>query len=293
MGTSPFKLVVCCKKYEKEDRERNTLYDHEVIKVFKQLTQCIESKAAVVMLEHMKKCWRTSSQDIFDIHSWTVVIHNLVSSISEDDEVASAFKQKYPDLLCLGPVYSMTMRNRRMQARNWLSLQKKHYILVNESFRALGYHTLERMCEINGGFTVEDRPAEKDDKCFEIIEELILKIYKSFFMLDKKIPERKIIVNTKAVCHGMVKLNSRKTKIVNEDGLKIKDEPTEIYLKKDIFRKEGFYDALSTYIHEMCHMFGGDSSQNFSLALTLAMEKLLMNTEEVERAWEEWQKVVS
>ena len=47
---------------------------------------------------------------------------------------------------------------------------------------------------------------------------------------------------------------------------------------------------MSTYVHEMCHMFGGDSSENFSLGLTLAMEILLQNTTIVESAHEKWKQ---
>ena len=64
-----------------------------------------------------------------------------------------------------------------------------------------------------------------------------------------------------------------------------------VYLKKTIFRPDGFYDALSTYTHEMCHMFGGDSSKSFSGALTLAMEILLLHNPEVQAGRHAWQKV--
>jgi hypothetical protein len=37
-------------------------------------------------------------------------------------------------------------------------------------------------------------------------------------------------------------------------------------------------------------MFGGDSSENFSLGLTLAMEILLQNTTIVESAHEKWKQ---
>ncbi|MGN0484663.1 MAG: hypothetical protein ACI4HI_14030 [Lachnospiraceae bacterium] len=65
----------------------------------------------------------------------------------------------------------------------------------------------------------------------------------------------------------------------------------QIYLKRTVLRKEGYFDALSTYVHESCHMFGGDASQAFSLGLTLAMELLLSHYSIVEKYKTEWEKL--
>ena len=62
----------------------------------------------------------------------------------------------------------------------------------------------------------------------------------------------------------------------------IKYNIEEIYLKSNIFHEDGYYDGLSTYVHELCHMFGGDSSNSFSFGLTKAMEILMINRREVE-----------
>ena len=76
----------------------------------------------------------------------------------------------------------------------------------------------------------------------------------------------------------------------NEYGLKLKYTVNQIYLKRSVFREDGFYDAFSTYIHEYCHTFGGDASQSFSLALTIAIELLMENhmvLQKYKRQWEE------
>lgn len=54
-----------------------------------------------------------------------------------------------------------------------------------------------------------------------------------------------------------------------------------------------FYNALETYIHEFCHIFGGDSSDNFSKGLTVAMEILLENHEVVEKGKLKWNSLYS
>lgn len=58
---------------------------------------------------------------------------------------------------------------------------------------------------------------------------------------------------------------------MNNRGIYVRNTVGEIYLKKAIFNKEMFYDALSTYVHEF----------NFSRALTFAMEILLANSDVV------------
>lgn len=55
--------------------------------------------------------------------------------------------------------------------------------------------------------------------------------------------------------------------------------------------REGYFDALATYIHECCHAFGGDSSQAFSLGLTQAMELLMTHFSVVEEYKKKWEDI--
>ena len=71
----------------------------------------------------------------------------------------------------------------------------------------------------------------------------------------------------------------------------IKYDIQNIYLKKKLFSQDKYFDSLATYIHEMCHMFGGDSSQAFSLGLTKAMEILMLNQQVVEKGSVRWQEL--
>lgn len=71
----------------------------------------------------------------------------------------------------------------------------------------------------------------------------------------------------------MATLYKNKRKQFNKMHLCIRNKIDCVYLKRSIIEADKFYDGLSTYVHEMCHMFGGDSSENFSIGLTHAMEK--------------------
>lgn len=86
----------------------------------------------------------------------------------------------------------------------------------------------------------------------------------------------------------MAKVYRKNKLVLNNRGLTIRYEIGEIYLKKSIFSKNGYFDALATYVHEMCHVFGGDSSNAFSQGLTFAMEILLANTKIIEDYRRQW-----
>lgn len=82
------------------------------------------------------------------------------------------------------------------------------------------------------------------------------------------------MTNPKATYHGMATVCKNKRKQFNKMHLCIKNKIDCVYLKRSIIEADKFYDGLSTYVHEMSHMFGGDASENFSLGLTLAMGRL-------------------
>ena len=79
--------------------------------------------------------------------------------------------------------------------------------------------------------------------------------------------------------------------VLNIKGRYIRYDVGVIYLKNSVFCKDGYYDALSTYVHEMCHMFGGDKSDAFSNGLTDAIEILLKNHNLIEQGRKNWESI--
>lgn len=289
LGSNPFDLVVCLHRYKKEDRERNSLYSFDVVSVFEKISYYIDSYGAMGMLEKMRRYWNSKPKKQIDIHSWSPVISTLVQKISRSQEMTERFCGKYPDLLALPQVYTVKDRNRRWQARAWLSKQDKKYLLVQPSFKKLGYKTLEEMCGEAGGFVLDDSADAQEQRGFEILENLVAELYEGFFEWGQGFPERKIIANEQASYHGMAKVYKKSRASLNNRGVAIRYEIGVIYLKKSIFSEGSYYDAVATYVHEFCHEFGGDSSNSFSLGLTLAMEILLKSTKVLEAYGEKWQ----
>lgn len=290
LGTCPFNLVVCLHRYRKEDRERKSLYSFDVVDVFESISSYVSPHCASVMLEKMRKYWNTYPRRKIDIHSWSSTIDHLIYKVSRSPDEVKAFNDRHPDLLCLKQIYSVGERNRRWQARAWLEQQDRKYTLVKYTFTVLGYPTLERTCELNGGFVVDDSPDEIQEKCFGVLEEICRKVFQGFFPMER-MPERKIITNSHAAYHGMAVLFRSRQSGINIKGIRIRYDVGKIYLKSELFKKDGYFDGLSTYIHEMCHMFGHDASASFSLALTFTLELMMSNQDKVLAGKKEWDQI--
>lgn len=291
LGTNPFDLVVCLHQYKKSDRERKTLYRSEVIDVFEYVARLIDSEGAMLMLEKMRRYWNSVPRKKYDIHSWSNVINLLIYKIKKSEVITNNFIKKYPNLLYLDKVMTVAQQNRRKQAKIWLNHQEQKYVLVKDTFESLGYNSVEQLCELNGGFTQKVNANDIECQCFVILENICRKIFYNFFVIDDVWPEWNIILNERAICHGMAVVVKKKKKEINDFGNVIKNDILEIHLKRSIFSMEGFYDALTTYVHEMCHMFGGDSSDSFSLALTKAMEILMLNHDVILQGHAKWKSL--
>ena len=290
LGTNPFDLVVCLHKYKKEDRERRSLYTFDVIDVFEKIVYYVDSECAMVMLEKMRRYWNTYPRKHIDIHSWSHTIDALIRKVAYSPATRNTFTDKYSNLVCLERIYSIADKNRRWQARAWINQQEKKYVLVKGTFEMLGYPTIEEECEKNGGFVVDDNADELQNRYFMVLEDVCKEIFSKFFAIDT-MPERKIIINSHAAYHGMAVTYRKNKPLINSKGLRIRYDIGKLYLKSEIFCAEGYYDGLSTYVHEMCHAFGGDSSASFSQALTFATELLMENQEKVLNGKHKWNQI--
>ena len=290
LGTNPFDLVVCLHRYNKEDRERRSLYGFEVINVFNGIAQYVDSQCAMIMLEKMRRYWNTYPRKHIDIHSWSSTIDALIRKVASSPVVSSAFIRKYDNILCLNKVDRIDEKNRRWQARAWLDQQGKKYILAKDTFRILGYPTIEEECDRCGGFVADDDADELQKRCFVVLEDVCKEVFSGFFVFNT-IPERKIITNSRAVYRGMAVTYKTKNQFLNSKGIRIRYDIGKIYLKSEIFSADGYFDGLSTYVHEMCHAFGGDASASFSQALTFAIELLMENQERVIKGKQRWNQL--
>ena len=77
--------------------------------------------------------------------------------------------------------------------------------------------------------------------------------------------------------------------MVNSVGLKIRFNINRVYLKAELFTSNRFYDALSTYTHELCYTFGSEGSVKYNQGLTIMIELLVAHNSEVEMARMFWE----
>jgi hypothetical protein len=66
---------------------------------------------------------------------------------------------------------------------------------------------------------------------------------------------------------------------------------SHIALKRSLLIEGNFGLALSTYLHEIAHMFGHEGPASFSKALTELLEIALCHTQIIELYREQWQKL--
>ena len=290
LGTNPFNLVVCLHDYKKGDRERRDLYSFEVIRVFEYICEYIDASCSMVMLVSMRRYWNSYPKKGRDIESWSPVIDLLILNISRSPKIRNYFMSQYKELVCLKKVYSVGEKNIRWQAKAWLRHQDKKYILAKDTFLNLGYPSLETECKKNGGLVSDGYVDSLQNACFIVLEDVCKNIFDGFFETTT-LPDRRIITSLHAAYHGMAVTCKKKETGLNNKGITIRREIIQLYLKSNIFRSEGYFDALSTYVHEMCHIFGGDASASFSKALTLATELLLENHDKVMEGKDRWDQV--
>lgn len=215
LGSNPFGIVFCLHNYVQKDRERNTLYDFEIVQVIGEVCTQLSPEGAFKILEKMKRYWNSVPKTI-DISSWGPVVRTLIVQISHSSEETQNFREKYPHLLYLPPVMTTQEKNRRSLAYAWVRKQVVSYLLVQVSFELLGYPSLEEVCEKHGGFVEDDVPNELENKYFDVIESLVKMIFGDFFQIENEnMPERKIISNNTATYHGMATLHKRKGTVTN------------------------------------------------------------------------------
>ncbi len=294
-GTMPFPFVICKHNYaNREDRERKTLNDYEVIKVVYQVVEEMDGLAAAIFLNSLKAYWNSYPKKHVDIKTWYYVVCELIRRVSCSEEAMLWFKNKNSKLVFYPRVYSNDsgyIKNRKRLAKSWHKMYLSDYKIVQEKFSILSYDNLEEICEKAGAFLEIAIPDTRQLKYINILEKFTEECFQKFF--NESTPDCQIIINDSAAYGGMVKNHKIQRVLKNNYGLKIRYEFNTVYIKKKYLQPAFFQQALSTYLHERAHIFGGDSSASFSLALTLVAEILLKNSDKVSQYKDLWRNIES
>ena len=280
-GSINVPLVICNHMFEKKDRDRKALYHFDIICLLKDLVFAIDAEASFIVLEYFKRYWYAYDKKRIDLESFYGIISTLVRNVSKSQELTHEFKEKYPNLLVAERVKrnDITGINRRSQALSWKYQSETKYKLVQQNFALLGYPLLEDECEKSGGYTVVNTANEQEKKYIHVLEQCAYAVYEDFFGFEK-LPECRIIRNSNATWMGLANCFRRKEKR-NSYGHLLRYTMTYVAIKQGMLQKGLFALALATYMHELCHVFGGDASSNYSRALSDILTVQLLKIDEI------------
>jgi hypothetical protein len=269
------------------------LYDFEVISLIEKLAPYIDAKASAIILEYFKSRWYSYPTKKYDLDSFYKIVTYLTMNMARSGDAVREFREKHTNLLVAERILKKDIiaKNRRSQALSWMRTCGKKYRLVQQNFARLGYSLLEDECEKDDGYTLTRDADDHEAKYIKILEVCTETVFGSRFFGYEKLPVCKIIINDDAAWRGMANCFPAKAGSSNDYGHKLRFRMNYVAVKKCILRCGKFPAAYSTYLHELCHVFGGDSSPNFSRALSDIIETQLAGIKIIEILGEKWEEI--
>jgi hypothetical protein len=295
LGSINVPLVFANHTYRKDDRDRGGLYDFDVISLIEKIVCHVDAKASAILLEYFRAYWYSYPERKYDLNSFYTIVTYLIENMARSSAVAREFREKHPNLLVARLVLrnDIVRRNRRRQALDWMRSAEKKYRLVQQNFILLGYSLLEEECKRNDGYTLTRDADDRELKYIRILELCTETTFGAAFFGYKELPECKIIANDDAVWRGMANCFPVKDVSSNNCGHKLRFRMDYVAVKRQLLCRGKFAAAYSTYLHELCHVFGGDSSPNFSRALSDIIEMQMLGIKIILMFSEKWDEIDS
>jgi hypothetical protein len=281
-------IVICNHRFKTPDRERKFIYFGTVLDVLIDLVDLISIETCIYLLRQLEKYWYDYPRKKSDTESWYSVIRKLIRKIAyynHNPSLLDDFKMDFPALaVCERPVNVQT-RSKRAQALAWRKLHLPQIRLVQDSFYMFDYESIVDLCEKAGGFNVTRNASIDEQKLLFILKDAAKHVLNGF-ILD--FPICLIIDNDSSVYNGTAHMTPNKSLAYNATGLKVRYTLQYIEIKKSLLTKNSFMEAFSTYSHELCHCFGGDTSLAFSQALTHVITLTIANADALNEFNQKW-----
>lgn len=211
-------------------------------------------------------------------------------SLARSEVAVAGRRKQYPKLLVAYPVnrQDFTQVNRRREALAWLRRLAEPHRLVQEGFLCLGYATLDEVCEQAGGFSSLRRPNALESRLLRILEQAALEVFGGVLALET-LPPCQILEGTQAPWKGMATYVPLDAHVKGHGGARVRHHLARVALQARLFQPGEFDEALTTYLHELAHRFGGDSSVTFSYVLTALLEVALARVESIHAYRARWE----
>lgn len=292
LGSIPHPLVFCLHDHRGNDRERNNFFLMDVINIARRIASLLPPDAAAQVLQVLGRHWYEHPRKRYDFDSWYPIVQTLVSKVAACPDASAQWRQDHPNLLVAEPVRrsDLPRYNRRRQALAWWRAEGRRHRLVQKAFRELGYADLEAICAEHDGFTVNREPTPQELPRVELLETAARQLLPDLLMLVD-LPPCRVIDNRHAVWQGMTSCLPFTGPEVRWRGLRVRYRLSYVSLKAILLTDGLFSEAMSTYLHEVSHMFGGDSSASFSHALSEMLELICSRAASMAALQRRWDRL--
>lgn len=289
-------LIFCNHRYEpdrEDDRDRGKFRLHDIEKAVSEIVTRLEGQPLRRVFMDFSPYWRASGRMGEDVNfSW--LIRKMVWKISNDpalcQEVYECLKNGY-----IADVDSFVIRwdkNKYRTAMAWFRASEFYgrLKLLPCYFSDLGIDTIYSLCEKYGGFHVIHEPDTLQQGRIRILEKTARNIFPDMICYEM-LPECKVIVNERTPDEGFAMADVSGSAARNGAGLKVVNSITEINLRKGLFDKDAFPEAMAVYMHELFHQFGGDASRQFRTAIQAMNYRIMQNFEKLEKYEDMWRSL--
>ena len=290
LGSFQYPLIFCSHGFRFNDRERSSFFRMDVVKAIQQAVAKLPAGPSATVLQALRARWYDRPRKRYDFYSWHPMVATLVNNIAASCEHKRLWRQQQPHLLVARQVRrnDLAAYNRRRQALDWLRNSGRQCRLVQDAFLALDYPTLEDACEEDDGFSVTREPDRSEATRIHLLERLVSSLFPDLCG-EVGPPPCRIIKNERAAWRGMTTCIPLRGHPAVFRGLKVRYRLSHVAIKGHLLRCDRFGNALSTYLHELAHVFGGDGSAAFGHALSLLLEIILNNSRLIGQYQEEWE----
>ncbi|MEA5010037.1 hypothetical protein [Clostridium tyrobutyricum] len=290
-GSIKESLIFCYHKYSDNDRDREFFSDIDNIDI---IIRCVSELSAEIAMEILiiyKRLWYLYPKGKYGYNSYYTVIKNLILKVEEDRTLVDKFTKLYPKILYARKIMSGDKRalNERKQCLFWIK-ENLEYRLVQDSFKYLNVKSLESKCSQENVLPQINRPTICEQKYIDILKSCVKELFTDFLEIEN-LPICNVIRNVDASVSGYASLTNNKKKKRNIYNYTYRYKINSICIKERYLKKECFTSALTVFLHELCHTFGGDKSESFSYALTEALRIIISNPRIVEKYKMLWESL--
>ena len=287
-------LVLCLEGYvpDRDDRDRIILNDTAKSRIIAEVFEKLDPEPAFTVLVLLRRCWGGHRKGgVFDDRTdWKRALGILIDIIACDEDVRKRFLDQYGDGLVCEPVLWWSGNDRRMANEWFRRYGPKKRRRVYSLFIRLGVTDLDTLCRENGGYDETGEPTEKEKILIGVLEEAAEAFFRDLYCYES-LPSCHILLNRQAPVQGEAQTFPETDRIINSRGMRVKRRIRDVYLRRDLFRKERFSEALCTYLHELLHQYGGDCSTGFRRALMEMDTVILQNREGLLGYREKWERL--